>query len=134
MPHELGDQTGPGDHALTYEGDGSADAGDSVAIDQASGQASPTNSGDTDGSEEFAGVAHFDFGSAGDEENVLVHAPTGVIANVASGVSAGERLGPSTTAGQLDSSAGGPVLAVSDEGGTSSTGDSLAAGTAEVTF
>jgi len=134
MPHELGDQTGPGGATKTYEGDGSAAVGDSVAIDQTSGQVSQTNSGDTGGSEEFAGIAHFDFGSAGDDENFFTHHPNGVIANVASGVSAGERLGPSTTAGQLGSSAGGPVLAISDEGGESTTGDSLAAGTAEVVF
>jgi len=134
MPQELGETTGPGDAAITHEGDGSASAGDALAIDQSSGQLSPTNSGDTGGSEEFAGIASEEFGAAGENENLRTHAPTGVIANVASGIAAGDRLGPSATAGELGSSAGGPVLALSDEGGTSSTGDSLAAGTAEVTF
>lgn len=134
MPQSLGDLTGPGDSSITHEGDGSASAGDALAIDQSSGQLSQTNSGDTDGSEEFAGVATRDFGDAGDNEHLVTEAPTGIVANVASGVSAGERLDASATAGQLAASSGGPVLALSDEGGETKTGDSLAANECEVSF
>lgn len=134
MPQELGDATGPGDHAITYTGDGSASAGDAVAIDQSSGKASQTNSADTGGSEEFAGVTREDFGADGATESIVTEAPTGIIVNCASGVAAGDRLDVSATAGQLASSSGGPVLAISDEGGTTKTGESLAANECEVVF
>lgn len=133
-----------GDEALggasvreTRAGDGAALAGDAVAIDQTSGQATPGDANVADASE-FAGIAFEDFGDAGDDETVALTDRT--VANVASGVSAGERLDLVDTsvtgapgAGTLVASAGGPALALSDEGGTYR-GRTLPAGYAVVKY
>jgi len=57
-----------------------------------------------------------------------------VVANVATGISQGERLGAGTTAGQYASVDDGPVLALSGEGETARDGTSLGANEAEVYF
>lgn len=132
MGKDLGDPVGPGHNNERITGDGTASAGDAVAIDQANGKATQGNSGDVD-LDQFAGVAEDDFGSDGDGETVATRASNGIVANVAGGVSAGERLGLSATDGQLAESGGGPVLAITDEGG-SYKGESLASNEAVVVF
>lgn len=138
MPNGLGDNVSSSPSATeTFTGDGSASAGDALAINQSSGKLDQADSNDTD-VDEFAGIATEDFGSDGDEETFAKGGDW--IAHVDSGVSAGERLGvPDSSlageqAGQLATEAGGPVLALSDEGGTGPTGDSLDANEAWVRF
>jgi len=63
----------------------------------------------------------------------VTEAPNGVVANVASGLSAGERAGASATAGQLASSDGDFTLARCDEGG-SFDGHSLSSNEGVVSF
>lgn len=102
---------------VTYEAGESMDPGDAVGID--SGTLRKANSGD--GSTNAIGVvadrAGSDSGtsySSGDE--VAVHVNGGaVLANVASGVTAGTELGPSATDGELASGSDG-FEALSDEG------------------
>lgn len=119
MSKELGDSwtTGP-QLTRTVESDGTAvSIGDAVSID-ASQQVGATGDGDTiygvvagpsdDGTDMSALTA-------GDELSVVVHGP--VIANVGSGVTNGDVLETSATAGQLAANAQGGEQAV-DEGGT----------------
>lgn len=136
MSAELGDPTGPGDHSKTLTAGSDLTAGTAAAIDQTSGD---VEEGDTDNADrdEFAGIVRDDV-SAGEEVALVLGAPAGIAASVDSGVSGGERLGlgnaTGTSAGQLISSAGGPVLALGDEGGETSNGESLAANEAEVAY
>jgi hypothetical protein len=130
MTKALGDiVSGAPSAVLSETGDGTHSAGDAVAIDQSSGKLTPTNSGDTDAGEELAGIAEEDSGSDGDAETYVALGV--VITNVASGVVAGNRLGPSGTDGQLAASSGGNALALSDAGGTYK-GESLGANEAAV--
>lgn len=133
MSKELGDVvSGAPSGAVTVTSDGTASAGDALAIDQSTDKKlTQANSGDTDAGEEFAGVAVEDHGADGDEETLLVGGA--VIANVASSVVGGDRLDVSATDGQLAESSGGPVLALSDAGG-SYKGASLGANEAAVHF
>lgn len=121
-------QLEPGDDGLggvsrreTRAGDGTAVAGDALAINQTSGEASPGDASVADESE-FAGIALEDFDAAGDDESVSISDVT--VANVAAGVAAGQRLDLVDTSvagapgeGTLIGAAGGPVLALSNEGG-----------------
>lgn len=119
MAKALGDIVSSAPHyADTHTTDGTPTAGDAVAIDQGTNdpnKVTQANSGDTGAGEELAGAAQEDHGSDGDSEEI-VHRGV-VIMNVATGVSAGNRLAPSATDGQLAASSGGPALALSDEGG-----------------
>jgi hypothetical protein len=121
MPKELGDVVGAGAVTETFTNDGTVATGDSVAIDQGAsgGDITATNSGDTDAGEEFGGVC-IDDGGGSDGDTAVVALPGGssVIANVASGVAAGNRGDVSATDGQLAASSGGPVQFLSDENGT----------------
>jgi|AntDeeMinimDraft_5_1070356.scaffolds.fasta_scaffold13216_2 hypothetical protein len=117
MAKELGDTVGAGAETETITTDGTPTAGDAVAIDQGTDKkATPTNSGDTGGGEEFAGAAVEDHGADGEEETIVLSGR--VVMNVASGVTAGDRVDVSATDGQLAASSGGPGLLLSDEGGT----------------
>jgi len=132
MPNTLGDTTG-GHLSRTVEAGEDITAGDAVALDQtASDDRFPTvvqlDSGATDNDQE-AGVAHEDI-SSGERGSVVLRGP--VIANVAGGVSQGERLGASATVGQFASEDGANALALSNEGGEDSTGTSLSGNEAEV--
>ena len=132
MPKELGDSVVGEPDTQTITGDGSASAGDAVAIN--------TGDGDTDQASttaavsNFFGIAKADFGSDGDEE--AVHTAGTVVANVDSGVQAGEGLNVTSTAGRLGNTTD-PVdnkaIAVSDEGGTFA-GASLGSNEAAITF
>lgn len=136
MPAQLGDPTGPGDHSKTRTAGEDLSAGDAVAISQDDGD---VYKGDTDDAdlEEFAGIVRDD-ADAGDTVTLVLEAPAGITASVATGVSGGERLslGNATdgTVGQLDTEAGGPVLALGDEGGSTSDGRDLGDNEAEVAF
>lgn len=134
MPKELGDIVGADADTETFTNDGTVSAGDAVAIDQGAsgGDVTATNSGDTGEGEEFAGVC-VDDGGGSDGDTVLVALSGRVIANVASSVAAGDRGDVSATDGQLAASSGGPVLFLSDEGG-SWKGASLGANEAAVYF
>ena len=129
----LGDATGR-TRTMTVEATEDISAGDAVAIDQSEGddryppgaQALDDTSPDVD---QVAGVASQDIDN-GDRGAIVLSGP--VIANVASDVDAGERLGTGTTAGQFVSEDDGLVLALSDEGGTDSAGTDLGANQAEV--
>lgn len=131
MSKDLGDVVSAGADSQGHTTDGTPTAGDAVAIDQSNGKQTQANSGDTGAGEEFAGAATEDHGADGDEENLVLSGV--VIMNVASGVSAGNRLDTSATDGQLAASSGGPALALSDEGG-SWKGESLGANEAAVYF
>ena len=111
MTHELK----PGHSPLSYDlresrvADGDVQAGDAVTFgtDGVMEQAE-------DG--EFNGIAAHDGDNNGlGNANVLQGV---VVANVAADVDAGNRLDTSATAGELAEVDGGPVLALSDEGGT----------------
>jgi hypothetical protein len=130
----LGDTTFPGDCQITVEANATVSAGDVLAIDQGATQdqkkpiVAPAASGTAD-IDQAAGVATEDIASGG-EGSMLV---TGsVIAAVDTGVSAGASLTASTTAGQYADGSDGPAVALSDEGGTDSTGTSLGSNEAEV--
>jgi hypothetical protein len=134
MPKELGDIVGPGADTETFTNDGTVSTGDAVAIDQSTDgeDITATNSGDTDEGEEFAGIC-VDDGGGSDGDTAVVALGGRVIGNVASGVAGGNRAGVSGTDGQLAASSGGPVLLLSDEGG-SWKGASLGSNEAAVYF
>lgn len=132
MSKELGGVVSAGKDAVPVTTDGTASAGDALAIDQSTDKkVTQANSGDTDAGEEFAGAAVDDHGSDGDEETLVVSGA--VIMNVASSVVCGDRLDVSATDGQLAESSGGPALALSDAGG-SYKGASLGSNEAAVYF
>lgn len=133
MPNTPGETVFPGDDTHTQEADGSASAGDALAIDQSSGKATQGQDDTTPDIDQFAGVAPADFGEDGDKETIVRHGAP--VAKVAADISAGERLDLSATAGELASTDGGPVLALSDEGGEHpTTGVSIPDGYAVVDF
>lgn len=105
-----GDPVLEGDVAESRPGaSDSVSAGDAVAL----GAGEMAQAGDTDA---FGGVARHDEPNDGrGNANILTGA---VVANVADGTAEGDRLGTSATAGELAAEAGGPVLALSAEGGT----------------
>ena len=112
----LGDTTTSNPDTITVNAGEAITAGDAVAIDQtASADRFPSvvqlNSSSTDEDQE-AGVATEDISSGSNGTIVL---DGGVIANVASGISAGEHVGASSTAGQFASEDGTNILALSDE-------------------
>jgi hypothetical protein len=132
MAKELGDVVGASEETETITTDGTPTAGDAVAIDQSTDKkTTQTNSGDTGAGEEFAGAAVEDHGSDGDEETIVLSGR--VVMNVASGVTAGDRVDVSATDGQLSASSGGPGLLLCDEGGTYK-GHSLGSNEAVVYF
>ena len=109
---ELGDAAyGSDPGVITYEADESISAGDAVTIDSTNQLLQAANSGDTN--TRVVGIAAED---ATDGDEVAVYVSGRVVANVASGVTAGEELAASTTDGQLASGSGGPV-ALTDAGG-----------------
>lgn len=130
----LGDSTGTGDYgAITVNANEAISAGDFVALDQtASGNRAPQavqlDNGSTD-EDQLLGVASADISSGADG---TVQVSGGVIANVASGISPGERLGSGATAGRAASEDGGHAVALSDEGGTDRIGTNLDGNEAEV--
>lgn len=131
--NSLGDSTGPDPRTLTVNANESISAGDAVAIDQTgSDDRRPhivgLDNGSTD-EDQVAGVALEDF-SNDDNGTILVEGS--VIANVATGISQGERLGSGATAGRFASEDGAPALALSDEGGTDTAGTNLSSNEAEV--
>jgi len=102
---------------VTYEAGETISPGDVVGID--GGQLRPVNSGDT--SPNAIGVAGHGGGEDGGTdyspgEDVPVHVRgTGVVTNVAAGVSAGTELGPSATDGELAAGSDG-FEPLTDEG------------------
>jgi len=102
---------------VTYEAGETVSPGDVVGI--SGGQLRAVNSGDT--SPNPIGVVGHGGGTDGGEdyasgEDVPVHVGgTGVLTNVATGVSAGEELGPSGSDGQLGAGSAG-YDALTDEG------------------
>jgi len=109
---ELGDPAyGSDAGTITYEADEAIMAGDAVTIDSENQLLQAANSGDTNS--RVVGIAADD---ATDGDEVAVHVEGRIVANVASGVTAGEELAASTTDGQLESGSGGPV-AITDAGG-----------------
>lgn len=111
MSFELGDYDIYGSDAivLTYESNGSGSAGDFVTVNS-SDQVAPTSDGDT-----IFGVLAEDSPSSG--EDVAVVKFGDVVANSASGVTAGDVVETSTTSGQAAANSEGKEKAV-DEGGT----------------
>lgn len=108
-------------------------AGDAVALDQTGGDGRypkvvQLDNGSTD-EDQTAAVAMEDIDN-GESGSVLLKG--GIIANVATGISQGERLGSGSTAGQFASEDGGHALALSNEGGTDYAASDLAANAAEV--
>jgi len=134
MSKELGDLLAEGAETETFTNDGTVAKGDAVAIDQSAsgGDITAANSGDTGTGEEFAGVCINDGGGT-DGDTVTVALSGRVLANVASGVSGGNRGDVSATDGEIGASSGGPVLFLSDEGG-SWKGESLGSGEGAVHF
>lgn len=127
---ELGDPAYGSDvKAVTYEAGEAISKGDVVGIN--SGQLRPVNSGDT--STNAIGVAGEAADAAG--ENITVYTEGPVVANVATGVTAGAELAPSATDGQLAAGTG-DFDALTDEGAVSglSAGYGLAANAAVVSF
>jgi len=126
-----------GTATATYEAGESVSPGDVVGID--GGVLRAVNSGDT--SPNLVGVVgHGGGADAGDAyesgEEVPVHVDgSAVVANVASGVSAGEELGPSATDGQLGAGSDG-FDALTDEGSMAglSTNEAMPTGHAAVNF
>jgi hypothetical protein len=122
---------------VTYEAGETVSPGDVVGID--GGQLRAVNSGDS--SPNAVGVVGHGGGEDGGEdyssgENVPVHVDgSGVIVSVASGISAGEELGPSATDGQLGSGSAG-YDALTDEGGVAglSSNESVPSGHAVVSL
>lgn len=134
--NELGDITSRHADTKTVEATEDISAGDSIAIDQSEDDdryapAAQLQDDTTPNVDQMAGVALEDIDN-GDRGTVLLGGS--VIANVATGVNAGERLDASTTAGQLDTEDGGPAVAWSDEGGTDSAGTDLGDNEAEVSL
>lgn len=111
-----GDPVLSGDIAESRPGTDSVSAGDAVTL----GNNEMAPGTDTD---EFGGVARFDEPNDGRGNANLLTAT--VVANVADGVAEGDSLSLSPTAGELyvetdidENPVPGPVLALSDEGGT----------------
>lgn len=108
---ELGDPAyGSDPGAITYEADESINKGDAVTIDSTNQLLQAANSGDTNAA--IVGIAAED---ATDGDEVTVYVDGRIVANVASGVTAGEELAASTTDGQLASGTGG-LVALTDAG------------------
>jgi len=133
MPVELGDTTGE-DFSITVEAGGALTAGDAVAIDQGATEgrfpvAVPLQDDTTPDTDQEAGVVTTDVAS-GDTGEAVLDGP--VVANVAAGVSQGNRLGAGVTAGQYAIEDDGDVLALSGAGGTARDGTNLDANEAEV--
>lgn len=134
----LGDATGVV-RTRTVEADAAVSAGDALAINQsAADQRYPVVApGDTNDAnlDEFAAVAAEDIAS-GARGTAVFEGP--VIAFTNSSVVAGMRLGLGSSAsagvdaGELIEETGGPVRALSDDGGTDSAGTNLVAGEGEV--
>jgi hypothetical protein len=137
MALKPGEPVVSGTATVTYETGEQVSPGDVVGID--GGLLRAVNSGD--GSPNLVGVvAHGGGADAGDDyqsgEEVPVHVDgSAVVANVASGVSAGDELGPSATDGQLDAGSAG-VDALTDAGGAAglSTNESIPAGHAAINY
>ena len=109
---ELGDAAyGSDPGVITYEADETISAGDAVTIDSTNQLLQAANSGDTNA--RVVGICAED---ATDGDEVGVYVSGRVVAQVASGVTAGEELAASTTDGQLAAGTGGPV-ALTDAGG-----------------
>lgn len=119
MPLELGEDAFGDGRPVTYEAGEALSPGDVVAI--ASGQAvtADTNTG---GNPNAVGVVADGDGASAAGETVAVHVNgSGIVTNVAAGVTAGTELGPSATEGQLAAASGG-FQALSDEGASSGLG------------
>lgn len=138
--NELGDSTGDTE-SETVEAGADITQGDALAINQSATDqrypiAEPGNSNDAN-LDVFAGVAAENI-TSGNRGKMYLGGE--VIAFVNSSVSHGVDLdlGDASTggidAGELDESDGGPVLALSSEGGTDTAGSNLDAGEAEVYF
>jgi hypothetical protein len=125
---ELGDPAYGEASSVTYEADESITAGDAVTIDSTNQLLQKADSGDTN--TRVVGIAAED---ASDGDEIAVYVEGSIVANCASGVTAGEELAASTTAGQLASGTGGPV-ALTDAGGVAglSAGYSLGSNAAVV--
>jgi len=126
-----------GKATVTYEAGETVSPGDVVGVD--AGALRAVNSGDT--SPNLVGVVgHGGGADAGEDyqsgEEVPVHVDgSAVLANVATGVSAGDELGPSATDGQLAAGSAG-VDALTDEGGVAglSSNESIPAGYAAINY
>jgi len=126
-----------GKSTATYEAGESVSPGDVVGVDD--GALRAVNSSDS--SPNLIGVVgHGGGAGAGDDyqsgEEVPVHVDgSAVVAHVASGVSAGDELGPSATDGQLGAGSAG-VDALTDEGGMAglSSAESMPAGYAAINY
>ena len=137
MALKPGEPVVSGKATATYEAGEAVSPGDVVGID--GGVLRAVNSGDT--SPNLVGVVGYGGGAdAGDDyasgEEVPVHVDgSAVVANVASGVSAGEELGPSATDGQLGAGSAG-VDALTDEGDMAglSSSESMPAGYAAINY
>ena len=130
----LGDSTTPDTETITVEANSEIDAGDALAIKQDATEGrlpvvDPLQDDTTPNVDQEAGVASEDIESG---ETGTMQIGGGVIANVATGISQGERLSAGSTAGQLVSEDDGPWLALSGEGETDRAGTSLDANEAEV--
>lgn len=131
--NDLGDLTGDAE-TITVEANSAISAGDAVAIKQDATEGRlPVIDGLQDDTtpnvDQEAGVA-LEAIADGEQGTIALGGP--VIANVASGISQGERLGAGTTEGQFASQDDGPILALSGEGETDRAGTSLGANEAEV--
>jgi len=132
-----GECVASGKATVTYEAGESISPGDVVGID--GGQLRAVNSGDT--SPNVVGVAGHGGGEdAGEDygsgEEVPVHVDgSAVIANVASGILAGDELGPSASDGELGAGSAG-IDALTDEGSMAglSTNESMPAGFAAINY
>ena len=133
MALELGDVIGDGAETETQSSnDGSASVGDAIAIN--------TGDGDWDQADRDTAAIEFPQGvelGALSSSNANTSLISGrVIANVDSGVSEGERLNASSTAGAFGNttvSGADVATALSDEGGTYQ-GESVPAGAAAIYF
>ena len=128
----LGDTAGPY-RSITCEAQEDISAGDAVAVDQTGSDGRypkvvQLDNGSAD-EDQTAGVATADISSGNNGDVVLSGA---VIANVATGVSQGERLGSGATAGRFASEDGGHALMLSNEGGEDRAETNLSANEAEV--
>jgi len=105
-------QAGDGLHASTEtighpDPDETTEPGDAVTID--GGDAAPAGDGD-----ELVGIRSR---SRQSRDVASIHHDGATVAKVADGVEAGDGLDTSADAGVLDTEAGGPAVALSDEGG-----------------
>jgi hypothetical protein len=126
---ELGDAAyGSDPGVITYEAGESLTSGDAVTIDSTNQELQAANSGDTN--TDVVGIVADD---ASDGDEVSVYVSGRVVANVASGVAAGEELDAGTTDGQLAAGTG-DIVALSDEGAVAGLGAgySIDAGSAVV--